>query len=222
MLLQHNKLIFFVLFLSLVFAQEKEIKKIVADYTEFDRRNNVVRFFGNVKIEHINGWITCDKAVYDEKNGKLNCATNVFFVYTSTTEYIEVRSVILEYDINQKLLNFVKNVSAVYNALKKEQDVLFDKISLTSENFVINLDTKNIIAKDNVIVDFQGNKIFCCVAKYDYKENIFKINDEVEKNQLRFEFVKEEWKIKYCQANTAVVNINENKILLKGKVEMVF
>jgi hypothetical protein len=73
------------------------------------------------------------------------------------------------------------------------------------------------------VITIQGNKIICWSAEYDYNDNILVINRETEtKKQLKFEFLKEEWKIKYCQADTAVINVNNNKIVLKGKVEVLF
>jgi lipopolysaccharide assembly outer membrane protein LptD (OstA) len=227
MLLQQNKIrIVFVLFLlySIATAENKEIKKIVADYTEFDRKNNVVNFHRNVKIDFVNGYITCDKALYDEKNGKLICESNVFFVYNSTTEYIEVKSFSLEYNTDQKLLKFYQNVSSVYKVYSEEQkEMLFEHANLISNKFVVNLNKKCITAEENVVITIQGNKIICWSAEYDYNDNILVINRETEtKKQLKFEFLKEEWKIKYCQADTAVINVNNNKIVLKGKVEVLF
>jgi len=224
MLLHLSKTIFLMLILlSVITAENKEIKKIISDYTEFDRKNNVVNFFGNVKIEYENGWITCDKAIYDQKNGKLNCQTNIFFVYTSTEDYIEVKSSVLEYDTNQKYLKFFENVSALYKILKEEKNNIdFTNINLTSEDFVVDMNKKYIIAQKNVVAVLQGNKILCDLIEYNYGDNVLKINDNITKNQLRLEFMEEKWKIKYCQANTAIVDIDDNKIVLKGKVEIVF
>jgi|YNPMSStandDraft_1061717.scaffolds.fasta_scaffold01230_9 lipopolysaccharide assembly outer membrane protein LptD (OstA) len=225
MLLQQNKILILLLFIyNISLAENKEIKKIVSDSTEFDRKNNVVNFHGNVKVYFVNGWITCDKAVYDEKNGKLNCESNVFLVYSSTTGNIEVKSFSLEYNTNQKLLKFYNNISAMYKIYDEEQkQTIFDKILLTSSKFVVDMDKKNMIAEDDVIIDLKGNKVYCSIVQYDYNDNILKINNEVDvKKQLRFEFLQEEWKIKYCQADTAVINVNDNKLMLKGKVELLF
>ncbi len=227
MLLRQNKIIkvcmLFLLYNIITAENNKEIKKIVSDYTEFDRKNNVVNFHGNVKVYFINGSITCDKAIYDEKNGKLSCESNIFFIYTSTTEYIEVKSSYLEYTTGQKLLKFYQDVSSIYKVYGEKQKMLFEQANLRSKKFVVDLNKKYMLAEEDVEIDLEGNKIICWVAEYDSNDNILRINSEAEtKKQLKCEFLKEEWKIKYCQADTAIVNVKDNKIVLKGNVELLF
>ena len=100
---------------------------------------------------------------------------------------------------------------------------MFEHANLTSKKFIVDLNKKYITAEEDVVIDFEGNKIVCWLAEYNYNDNILRINRETEvRKQLKFEFLKEEWKIKYCQADTAVINVKDNKIVLKGKVELLF
>lgn len=227
MLLQPNK-IFILIFLvtSIALTEEKVVKKIVSDYTEFDRKNNNVKFVGNVRVDLTNGYILCDKANYNENEGKLFCEsdTNIYFVYISTTDnsQVEIKCCFLRYYILQQQVECEKDSFLVYKSSQNEGKVIAT-INVESQKMFFDIKNKNLLCKENVEINQKNNKIFCEVAEYRYEEGIITINMGIENvKQLKFISTSDDFKIKTCQADTAVIDIYQNKVLLKGKVEVVF
>ncbi len=227
MLLRHNKFFILLIFIcSIISAEEKPVKKIVSQYTEFERKNNNVKFIGDVKVELKDGYILCDKAEYNEKEGKLFCESdkNIYFVYFSTTDnaQIEIKCSYLKYYTNQQHIECEKDVFLIYRSTPSNEKII-EELSVNSQKMFFDIKNKNLICKYNVEISQKGNKIFCEIANYEYEKGTITINENLEtKQQLKFISTSDDFKIKTCQANTAVIYIYQNKILLKGKVEVVF
>ncbi len=227
MLSQPSKILILFLFVtSTVLAEGKAVKKIVSDYTEFDRKGNNVKFVGNVKVDLSNGYILCDRANYNEKEGNLFCEsdTNIYFVYISTADdsQVEVKCSFLKYYINQQQVECEKDVFLVYKSSNSKERII-DNLNVSSKKMFFDIKNKNLLCKGNVEISQKNNKIFCEVAEYKYEEGIISINKGIEiVDQLKFISTSDDFKIKTCQADTAFIDIYQNKILLKGKVEVIF
>lgn len=226
MLYQQNKIKIFLFLLftvNLYATEKKEIKKIVSDYTEFDRKTNTVNFFGNVYIETTNGKITCQKAMYNEQQKILSCEKNVYYIYISTVDntIVETNCNFLTYDVGQQKIEFNENVVVNYKSTNTLQNQT-QQIVIKSNKISLFVNQKNLICENNVEISFNENKIFCNTAEYQYDNNILWINRDIENQQLKIFITTETSEIKTCTAKTAVFYLNENKILLKGAVELVF
>lgn len=225
MSLLHNKLILicFVVFCNIAFC-EKVIKKITSDITEYDRKTNSIRFYGNVRIEMINGYILCSKANYKEKEGQIICENNVYFVYTSTSEKadIEVKCFYLYYDIKKEYLEFKDNVYAVYKSTNWEvSEYDFSKIEVKCKTVnLYNLDNV-IVFKDEVLISTKDNNIVCDMAEYKYKEKLLTINSHPNKN-IEIISLTDKLKMKSCYAKIATLDFEKSTIILKGDVQVFF
>lgn len=231
MLLLRNKVLIIICLLitNILFAEKQYIKKIVSDITEFDRKNNKSKFVSNVKIETYDGYILCDKTEYD--GDKLFCESNVIFVYAAKeNEYqIEIRCGYLNYDIKQQMAEFSKNVVVVY---KPSTQILKENLSsryassttISAENVMFSRQNKNMVCQNNVIITVEDNKIFCSIVEYQYEDGIVKINysNDLIKDQLFIALNQEKYRIKTCRANNAIIDQKQDKIVLKGKVEVIF
>ncbi|MCS7228360.1 MAG: hypothetical protein NZ839_05295 [Endomicrobia bacterium] len=214
---------------SNIFAESKYIKKIISDITEFDRKNYKSKFLHNVKIELYNGYIMCGNAEYNYKDEKLFCESNVKFVYISTInkQQIEVSSSYLSYEPARQIAEFYQDIFLVYKSTEEipQKDILLQNIihnaTVSAKHLILDLQQNKIICRENVNIISQDGQIFCSLIEYWYNENIIKINntDNIN-NQLIIISTPEKYKIKTCKANTA--SIEQNRILLKGKVEIVF
>lgn len=216
------------LFQNILFCVENYVKKITSDIVEFDRKNNKTKFLYNVKVETREGFIICDSAEYDKINNKLLCESNVVFTYTASEKYkLEIRCSYLNYDIDQQIVEFCKNVYVIYKPSEQQNETVTtemkNEINIQADNVIFNQLDKSIVCKNNVVLTTADNKIFCYVIKYDYEEGIININDMSDvKEQILFILNPQKYKIKTCKANNAVVDYNKQKIWLKGKVEVVF
>lgn len=225
MSLQRSKLIFiyFFVFSNVLFC-EKVIKKITSDITEYDRKTNSINFYGNVKIETTNGFILCNKANYKEKENRIICENEVYFVYTSTSEKaeIEVKCSYLYYDTKKEYLEFKENVYAIYNSTHWEtSDYDFSRIEVKCEIInLYNLDNL-MIFKDEVIVSTKDSRIFCDIAEYKYKDKLLTISSQSNKS-IEILSLTEKLKMKSCYAKIATLDFDKGTILLKGAVEVIF
>lgn len=202
---------------------EKVIRKIEADVTEYDRKTNSTNFYGNVKIDITNGYIFCDKALYKEKEDKIICEKNVYFVYKSTSEIaeIEVKSSYLEYNIKNQSAEFKNDIYVVCRSTLYVSDYDFSNVDIRCG--IINLynNDKTMIFKENVVISTKDSNIFCDIAEYKYGENLLNVNS-VEEKRIKFISLTDKLKMKSCQANLAIVDFKKEIIILKGKVELIF
>ncbi|MCX7910670.1 MAG: hypothetical protein N2505_03725 [Endomicrobia bacterium] len=202
---------------------EKVIRKIEADVTEYDRKTNSTNFYGNVKIDITNGYIFCDKALYKEKENKIICEKNVYFVYKSTSEIaeIEVKSSYLEYNIKNQSAEFKNDIYVVCRSTLYVSDYDFSNVDIRCG--IINLynNDKTMIFKENVVISTKDSNIFCDIAEYKYGENLLNVNS-VEEKRIKFISLTDKLKMKSCQANLAIVDFKKEIIILKGKVELIF
>ncbi|MCS7230616.1 MAG: LptA/OstA family protein [Elusimicrobiota bacterium] len=202
---------------------EKVIRKIEADVTEYDRKTNSTNFYGNVKIDITNGYIFCDKALYKEKENKIICEKNVYFVYKSTSEIaeIKVKSSYLEYNIKNQSAEFKNDIYVVCRSTLYVSDYDFSNVDIRCG--IINLynNDKTMIFKENVVISTKDSNIFCDIAEYKYGENLLNVNS-VEEKRIKFISLTDKLKMKSCQANLAIVDFKKEIIILKGKVELIF
>lgn len=225
MLLNHSKLIFLMLiFIStLTFSSEKQIKRILSDYTEFDRKTNTTYFYKNVKVELVNGYLLCDKAVYNRPEEKLFCELNVYCVIVSTMDNskIEVQSLSMKYDILDGIIKFYNNVETIYNNFQQPDE--FNFIKLKSDELQFDVSQQTILTTGKVLIETENNRIICSKALYKSKDGLLLLNDGVESGQeVDIVSLTEKYKFKNCKSKTAEINIYKEQILLKGNVEIVF
>lgn len=212
-----------VLIPSLILSDQKEVKKIFADYTEFDRRTNTTYFYGNVKVEFVNGYLFCDKAVYNRPKEWLLCESNVYCVMVSTTDNskLEVRCSKLKYDVLENKINFYDNVETFYS--KPEQSTDFETIKLTSDELQLDFSQELLCATGEVLAETENAKIKCSKALYKLKQGVLLLNEGLTlPHQITITSLTEKYRFKNCKSNTAKINFNEEQIWLKGNVEIVF
>ncbi|MCX7956686.1 MAG: hypothetical protein N2643_02170 [Endomicrobia bacterium] len=216
-------IIFIIVLLNNNLFCEKVIKKIEADITEYDRKTNSANFYGNVKVNITNGYIFCDKALYKEKENKIICEKNVYFVYKSTSDGadIEVKSSYLEYDTKNQYAEFKNDIYVVYKSTLYTSDYDFSKVDIKCGIISLYDNDKTMIFKENVVISTKDSNIFCDVAEYKYGESLLNVNSIGEKN-IKFVSLTYKLKMKSCQAKLAIVDFKKEIIILKGKVELIF
>lgn len=209
------------LYTKIVFCEQKNVKKIFSDLTEFNREKNIVKFISNVKAEFENGYILCDKAEYSKTNKTIFCESNVYFVGISTAEdyVIEINSQLAEYNLENKILEFKKNVHAKYKSLKQQKEIS-NEMKIKSDFLELIPAKQMILCRDNVEIFTKEDKIFCSSAKYLYEDEILFINEEEKIDKVQF--ISSRSKMKSCLANKAIINLKEDTIYLKGETEVIF
>ncbi|MEN3013775.1 MAG: hypothetical protein ABDH23_04065 [Endomicrobiia bacterium] len=227
MSLMRNKFIFFVLVLfafnKSIFC-EKVIRRIQSDVTEYDRKTNSVNFYGNVKIEIMNGYILCQQAYYKE-NENIICEKDVYFVYTSTLGPldVEIKCLYLYYDMKNKQIEFKNNIYAIYKSTSYFDTAEYGFSKAEVKCNYINLDTvsSTMIFKENVVVFTEDTTVFCDFAEYKYKDKFLLVNSDLDK-KIKFESLSEKLRIKTCHAKLATIDFDKQVIILNGKVEIIF
>lgn len=225
MLLLRNKLIFVcvLLFFKELFA-EKVVKKITSDITEYDRKTNSINFYGNVNIEITNGYILCNKANYKEKDNRIICESEVFFVYVSTSEKadIEIKCSYLDYDTKRQYIEFKENVYAVYKSSYWEtSDYDFSRIEVSCRMINLYISDNIMTFQGDVVVSTKDSKIYCDLAEYKYKDKLLTINSQPNKN-IEIISLTDKLKIKSCHARVATLDFDKGTIILKGDVQVLF
>ncbi len=211
-------------FVNILFCKQKSFKQISSDITEFDRSKNIVRFFGNVKVNFEDGYILCDKAEYYEIDKKIFCDSNVYTLIVSTKENysVNIKSYFADYDFDTKIMNFKENVYLEYEGLLKDNENI-NKVKIKCGFLSLDQKEKQIFCKDDVEIFNKENKILCYSAKYMYEQEILFLNYNFEKEQrVEFTSLNENFKLKYCSAKKAIINIKDDKIYLNGATDLRF
>ncbi|MFN3551004.1 MAG: hypothetical protein ACK4WJ_04275 [Endomicrobiia bacterium] len=213
-------------FINILFCKQKSFQQISSDITEFDRVKNIVKFFGNVRVNIEDGYIMCDEAEYDEINKKIFCNSNVYAVVVSTKENysFNIKSYFADYDFYNKIINFKKNVYLEYeNFSKTNVNEEINKIKIKCDLLNLQQKDKQIFCKGNIEIFTQQNMILCSSAKYMYDEKMLFLDDDFEKGEkVKFVSLDENLKLKSCSAKKVVVNIKDDKIYLYGETELRF
>ncbi|MFQ3675067.1 MAG: hypothetical protein SNJ64_00815 [Endomicrobiia bacterium] len=201
---------------------QQQIKKIVADITEYNRKDRLIKFSNNVKIELKNGKIFCDRAVYNENNKNISCESNVYAIMVSTEDNssIEIFSSFARYRQAEMELEFYGDPYAVYKSSDGVQ-----KNILKANKFLLEEKKDKIVCKENVWLKNSDGEIFCNIAEYFISEKIIYMNYVplvAPNNKVIFNSKKEKLNIKTFSSNNAVFYINENKVQLNGDVEIIF
>lgn len=222
-----KSIFFLIFFLSYyLFSAEKTIKKITADETEYNRKENIIKFNNNVKVELKNGVIYCDKAVYDEKKVIINCESNVYSVLTSTSDgaIVEVKSSYAKYNGEETVLEFTGEPYVVYTSSENEKEQIQTKFF--ADKIFFNQKSEMVYCEKNVKVITKEGELLCNTAEYSIKTKILNLNSVAETDntgsRLKFVSTKEDFNIKSFAANTAVMNLEKDTIQLSGKVEIMF
>lgn len=225
-----NKIITYLIYLLLIncfcvahlHTVQQQIKKIVADITEYSRKDRLIKFSSNVKIELKNGKIFCDRAVYNESDKIINCESNVYAIMISTKDSssIEIFSDFAEYrQIDMELEFYGKSYSIYKSSDGKQQN------ELKADKFLLEEKKDKIVCKKNVWLKNFDGEIFCDIAEYFISEKKIYMNhipSAVLNNKVIFNSKKESLNIKTFSSNNAVFDINKNKIQLNGNVEIIF
>ena len=203
-------------------SAQKQVKRIVADVTEYTRKDGLIKFSNNVKIDLENGKIYCERAIYNEISKVINCESNVYAIIVSTEDSstIEIFSDFARYSQVDRELEFYGQAYAIYKSSDglQQNELKANKIFLEEKK-------DKIVCKENVWIKNLDGEIFCDIAEYFISEKIIYINhipSSVSKNKLIFNSKKESLNIKTFSSNNAVFDINRNKVQLNGNVEIIF
>ncbi len=214
-----KQLVLLFLCFSFLISQEKIIKKIFAENTEYDRKNNLINFYGNVKIELKNGYITCENSTYYKKIETVKCKDNVYTFIKSTNSIIEVRSSYAEYDAVYEKAIYTGSPYIVYTSSDKKMEVYSDKILFDEPQNII-------FCEGKITISAEEGKFFCKTIKYILDKELFLVNyDLIEgiiPSELHFVSSKRNFKLNWCKAKYGTLDLKNNILELYGNVEMEF
>ncbi|MGM0370500.1 MAG: LptA/OstA family protein [Bacillota bacterium] len=181
--------------------QEDNQATLTADRVRYKKNQNVRIANGNVVLDYQENHVTSEKLKMYSEDNLLVFTENVNLDRPDET----IKSEKLQFDLDKDQLIAEKDVT--FNTTNNDK-----KLYLTSDYLKLWTATDNMLAKDNVYMEYDGQKIRGDNLDYNSEEGKMIITDNAEIQENK------EW----IKSKRIVVDLKNDNIDAQGKVEMEF